>query len=109
MSVSRCKSLHMCIVYWYLVMSHSWPLLIFSLNFSNFIVASLTKILCSYWSNFSHVTLDIISYFTRRGAIVGHNILNSRHVLMSNCKTDFEIVNTRAPPSCDSSTSGHRY
>jgi len=40
------------------------------------IVASLAKILRSYWPNFSHVMLDIIGYLTLRGTIVGHNMSN---------------------------------
>jgi len=49
-------------------------------------VASLTKILHSYWFNFSQVTLDIIGYLTVRGTIVAHNMSNIRHIPMSNGK-----------------------
>jgi len=57
--------------------------------------ALVTKILqvetlhWSYWSNFSHVTLDIISYFTRRG------ISNVQHIfIMSNGKNVTLVFST---------------
>jgi len=49
-------------------------------------VASRTIILRSYWSNFTHVMLDIIDYLLRQGTFVGHNMSNVRHIIMSRGK-----------------------
>jgi len=64
------------------------------------IVASLPKLQCYYWSNFSHMTLDIIGYLTCRGTIVGHNISNVRHISMSNGKNVMYFFTSSADMTC---------